>query len=96
MSNQKRIIWQVLTQFNLFAIDNIGFETFPPLENALRKYTVDNASVLLSSKIRTWKQFPLLVYENQGSRSAFIGENVWKWRQSHLDTQSFAKFDVFG
>jgi hypothetical protein len=33
---------------------------------------------------------------NQGSRSAFLlGENVWKWRlQSHLDTQSFAKFDV--
>jgi hypothetical protein len=26
----------------------------------------------------------------------YFGENVWKWRlQSHLDTQSFAKFDVF-
>jgi hypothetical protein len=41
---------------------------------------------------------PLLAYsENQGKRSAILlGENIWKWRlQSHIDNQSFEKFDVF-
>jgi hypothetical protein len=35
--------------------------------------------------------------ENQGKRSAFLlGENIWKWRlQSHVDNQSFEKFDIF-
>ncbi|CAM3050321.1 hypothetical protein [Flavobacterium frigoris] len=101
MSNQKEnYLASFNPQFNLFAIDNIGFETFPPLENSFGNITVKgNASVLLSSKIRSLEtNSPLLVYaENQGNRSAFLlGENVWKWRlQSHLDTQSFAKFDVF-
>ncbi|MEZ7499448.1 hypothetical protein QO200_11955 [Flavobacterium sp. Arc3] len=101
MSNQKEnYLASFNPQFNLFATDNIGFENFPPLENAFGAITVKgNASVLLSSKIRTIDtNSPLLVYaENQGNRSAFLlGENIWKWRlQSHVDTQSFAKFDVF-
>jgi hypothetical protein len=35
--------------------------------------------------------------ENQGKRTAFLlGENIWKWRmQSHIDTGSYEKFDVF-
>jgi hypothetical protein len=35
--------------------------------------------------------------ENQGKRSAFLlGENLWKWRlQSHVENQSFEKFDIF-
>jgi len=35
--------------------------------------------------------------ENQGKRTAFLlGENSWKWRlQSHMENQSFDKFDVF-
>jgi hypothetical protein len=25
-----------------------------------------------------------------------LGENIWKWRlQSHIDSESFAEFDVF-
>ncbi|MNQ52718.1 hypothetical protein D3C85_667450 [compost metagenome] len=35
--------------------------------------------------------------ENQGKRTAFLlGENSWKWHlQSHVDNQSFEKYDVF-
>lgn len=35
--------------------------------------------------------------ENQGLRTAWLlGENIWKWRlQSHIDNQSFEKFDMF-
>lgn len=88
------------SQFNLFAIDNIGFENFPPLQNPFGAVTANgNVSVLLSSKIRNIEtNAPLLAFtENQGKRTAFLlGENSWKWRlQSHIDNQSFAKFDIF-
>ncbi|MFE3867810.1 hypothetical protein ACFX5E_06940 [Flavobacterium sp. LS2P90] len=88
------------SQFNLFAIDNIGFENFPPLKNPFGTVTANgNVSVLLSSKIRNIDtNSPLLAFtENQGKRSAFLlGENSWKWRlQSHIDNQSFAKYDIF-
>jgi hypothetical protein len=88
------------TQFNLFAIDNIGFENLPPLQNSFGTVIAkENVDVLLSSRIRNVNtDSPLLAYaENQGKRSAFLlGENIWKWRlQSHIDNQSFDKFDVF-
>jgi hypothetical protein len=101
MSSQKEsYLARFNPQFNLFATDNIGFENFPPLENAYGSITLKgNVSVLLSSKIRSMDtNSPLLAFaEIQGKRSAFLlGENLWKWRlKSHLDTDSFAKFDVF-
>jgi hypothetical protein len=87
-------------QFNLFALDNIGFESFPPLQNAFGNVVLSgNVDVLLRAKIRNIEaDSPLLAFaENQGKRSAFLlGENIWKWRlQSHVDTKSFEKFDIF-
>lgn len=87
-------------QFNLFALDDIGFEQFPPLQCAFGTIsTNDNVSVLLSSRIRNIEtNAPLLAFaENQGKRTAYLfGENSWKWRmQSHIDTQSYEKYDVF-
>lgn len=101
MSNQKEdYLAEFNSQFNLFAIDNLGFENFPPLQNAFGTITTNGTvSTLLSSKIRNIAtNSPLLAFaENQGKRSAFLlGENLWKWRlQSHIDNQSFEKFDVF-
>jgi hypothetical protein len=88
------------TQFNVFATDDIGFDKFPPLQNAFGSITTSgNVNVLLSSKIRNIEtNSPLLAFtENQGKRSAFLfGENIWKWRlQSHVNNKSFEKFDVF-
>lgn len=88
------------SDFNLFATDNIGFENFPPLENAYGTIKAnDNVSVLLTSRIRTLDaNAPMLAFsDQQGVRSAFlIGENIWKWRaQSYIDHKSFDKFDVF-
>jgi hypothetical protein len=101
MSGQKEdYLAEFNPQFNLFAIDNIGFENFPPLQNPFGTITTNGTvSTLLSSKIRNIDtNTPLLAFaENQGKRSAFLlGENSWKWRlQSHIDHQSFEKFDVF-
>ena len=67
------------TQFNLFAINNMGFESFPPLQNSFGTISLKgNVSVLLSSKIRNINtQSPLLAFaDNQGKRTAFLlGEN---------------------
>ncbi|TRX24226.1 hypothetical protein FNW25_12350 [Flavobacterium franklandianum] len=101
MSSQKEdYLAEFNSQFNLFAIENIGFENFPPLQNPFGTVTTNvSVSKLLSSKIRNIDtNAPLLAFsENQGKRSAFLlGENLWKWRlQSHVDQQSFDKFDVF-
>lgn len=88
------------TQFNLFALDNIGFENFPPLQHPFGSVKTNaNVNVLLSSRIRNIAtNAPLLAFsENRGIRTAFLlGENIWKWRlQSHIDNRSFEKFDIF-
>jgi hypothetical protein len=88
------------SQFNLFALDNIGFEQFPPLESPFGAITVNgNADVLLSSAIRNIPtNQPLLAFtENRGKRTAFLfGENIWKWRaDSYLVQKSFTDFDIF-
>lgn len=87
-------------QFNLFALDDIGFGQFPPLQHAYGTVTVNgNVSVLLKSRIRNIETgAPLLAFvEQQGKRSAFLlGENIWKWRlESHVESSSFEKFDLF-
>ncbi len=88
------------SDFNLFATDNIGFESFPPLENAYGNITTNtNVSVLLTSRIRTVDtNAPLLAFsDSQGLRSAYLlGENIWKWHaHSYVEKKSFDDFDIF-
>ena len=101
MSSQKEdYLASFETQFNLFALDNIGFEQFPPLENPFGTITTNgNTNVLLSSTIRNIPtNQPLLVFnETQSKRSAYLfGENIWKWRADYyLNKKNFIDFDVF-
>lgn len=101
MSSQKEdYLASFETQFNLFALDNIGFEQFPPLENPFGTITTNgNTNVLLSSTIRNIPtNQPLLVFnETQSRRSAYLfGENIWKWRADYyLNKKDFIDFDVF-
>lgn len=101
MSSQKEdYLASFETQFNLFALDNIGFEQFPPLENPFGTITTNgNTNVLLSSTIRNIPtNQPLLVFnETQSKRSAYLfGENIWKWRADYyLNKKDFIDFDVF-
>jgi len=88
------------SQFNLFALDNVGFEQFPPLENSFGKITPKgNINELLSATIRGISaEQPLFAFaENQGNRSAFLfGENIWKWRSAvYLKNKNFENFDIF-
>lgn len=87
-------------QFNLFSLDDFGFEQFPPVENLFGTITPkSNQNVLLSSRIRNIEtNQPLLSFsDNQGTRSAYLfGENIWRWRaEVFVSNKSFEKFDVF-
>lgn len=88
------------SQFNSFALDDIGFEQFPPLEHPFGTIVLkENSSTLLKSKVRNLAtENPLLTFSENGlHRTAFLfGENIWKWRmESHLKTKSFENFDIF-
>lgn len=88
------------SQFNSFALDNIGFEQFPPLQHPFGTISVkENANTLLKARIRNiTTENPLLTFSENGlKRTAYLfGENIWKWRmESHLKTKSFEQFDVF-
>jgi hypothetical protein len=101
MSNQKEDYLAMFnSEFNLFAIDNISFEEFPPIQNSFGTITPKGtSSVLLQSRIRNIDtNQPLLAFsENEGKRAAFLfGENTWKWRlQTNIDFNSFEKYDIF-
>ncbi|WP_338409750.1 hypothetical protein [uncultured Flavobacterium sp.] len=87
-------------QFNLFAQDNIGFDSFSPLENGFGSVQINaNVSVLLGSKInRIDVNNPMLCFsENASFRKAYLlGENIWRWRiESYVKTNNFTQFDMF-
>lgn len=100
MSNQSEEFTATFdANFNLFSIDNIGFESFPPLNNLFGNVTVNGATTtLLGSKIRAIDAAsPLLTFNNQSPRTAYLmGENIWRWRmQTNIKKESFEAFDIF-
>ncbi|KOS05969.1 hypothetical protein AM493_07910 [Flavobacterium akiainvivens] len=101
MSTQKEnYLTDFNSQFNLFALTDIGFAGFPPLENPFGTITVKgNANVLLNARVRnTATGAPLMVFsENGAKRSAMLlGENIWKWRmETHINTKTYEQFDIF-
>jgi hypothetical protein len=79
MSNQKEdYLAEFNPQFNLFAIDNIDFENFPPVENKYGTATVNGAVLFCCiQKIKPRNQFTLMAFvENQGRRTAFLWEKT--------------------
>lgn len=87
------------SQFSLFALDDLGFSEFPPLQNPFGTVTASpNTATILSAKIQgvDTKQ-PLLALANSSMRTVYLlGENIWKWRlHYHTQQNSFEKFDVF-
>lgn len=100
MSSQKENYLALFeNQFNLFALEDIGFNEFPPLENTFGTITSKGENhILLNSSIRNIPtNQPLLVYsESQGNRFAFLfGENIWKWRaKSYQNQKRFSDFDL--
>lgn len=87
--------------FSAFQFEDMGFESFPPLEDRFGKiqFKATQFSTLLFQQVeRIDTQDPLLaIFENNTSRqAALFGENIWKWRaHSFIETGSFESFDNF-
>ncbi|TYA71902.1 VWA domain-containing protein [Seonamhaeicola marinus] len=90
--------------FNLnyspFQIENIDFESFPPLNANYGSITFNSGfQNILTKRIGSVStQEPLLstLEINNRREAVLFGENIWKWRaQSFLNTKSFNEFDNF-
>ncbi|MEP1488289.1 MAG: VWA domain-containing protein [Algibacter sp.] len=83
-----------------FIIDDIDFESFPPLNSnyGAVNFSIPFETILKKQKGNVSIDEPLLVtFENNGRREAVLfGENIWKWRsQSFINSKSFNPFDDF-
>lgn len=86
--------------FAPFLIEDINFESFPPLKGPFGdvNFTVPFEMVLEKNVLGISKNTPLLAtFENNTKREAVLfGENIWQWRaQSFLNETSFNPFDDF-
>ncbi len=86
--------------YALFSIEDIGFNSLPPLETSLGDLKVNVPHhVLLSQRILGIDtENPLLVtFEENKRREAILdGENLWKWRANvYVKNTTFKPFDDF-
>lgn len=86
--------------FTTFLIDDLDFNSFPPLQSEFGDITfyIPTETMLYKKVNNTLTDLPLMVtFENDNKREAILlGENIWKWRsQSYLNNNSFEQFDNF-
>ena len=83
-----------------FLIDELDFESFPPLLSNYGEISFNVAyETILNKTVKSVTlEDPLLVtFETNGRREAVLfGEQIWQWRaQSYLNENSFDDFDNF-
>jgi hypothetical protein len=86
--------------FSPFIIDDINFESFPPLKSNYGsvKFSIPFQSILNKKLGNVSTKEPLLAtFETNGRREAVLfGENIWQWRaQSFINSKTFNEFDGF-
>ncbi|GAA4808369.1 VWA domain-containing protein [Litoribaculum gwangyangense] len=86
--------------YSPFIVDDINFESFPPLESNYGNiiFSVPFETVLLKTLNGVSTNETLLAtFEKNKRREAILfGENIWKWRaQSYINSKSFNEFDNF-
>jgi hypothetical protein len=88
------------SNYHTFIIENLDFESFPPLKSSFGDvmFNVPIETLLYKKVGSISTENPLLgTFETNGRREAILlGENIWQWRaQSFLNTSSFDTFDSF-
>ena len=83
-----------------FLIDNLDFESFPPLLSNYGEIRFNTTyETILSKTVKgiTLEEPLLATFETNGRREAILfGEQIWQWRaQSFLNEKSFDNFDNF-
>lgn len=100
-TNQSELVTAELNpNYGTFAVEDIGFDGFPPLNTAFGELeiTIPHQSLLTQviDGITTGSSL-LATMELNGKRDAiWDGEGLWKWRaQTYLQDDSFQAFDDF-
>lgn len=83
-----------------FLIDDINFESFPPLKSCYGavKFNIPFESILTKTIGSLSTEMPLLATTEAHKQREIVlfGEGIWKWRaQSFINTKSFNAFDDF-
>jgi len=91
---------QLNLNYTPFFVDDINFESFPPLKSNYGSvvFSVPFETILYKNVNGISTQEPLFVTLEAGGRreAVLFGENIWKWRsQSFLNSKSFNQFDDF-
>lgn len=86
--------------FTPFIIEDINFESFPPLSSNYGSvyFSVPYETLIYKTLNGISINEPLLAtIESENRREAVLfGENIWKWRaQSYINSKSFNEFDDF-
>ena len=86
--------------YNNFIVDDIDFESFPPLKSnfGTPNFNVPYQTILFKtvSGINTNQPLLATIDVNQRREAILFGENIWKWRaQNYLNSQQFTDFDNF-
>jgi hypothetical protein len=86
--------------FSPFLVDDINFESFPPLKSHYGdvKFNVPFETILEKTVLGISNNAPLLAtLEANNRREAILfGENIWRWRaQSFINDNTFNTFDDF-
>lgn len=86
--------------FSDFIIENLEFESFPPLKSNFGNlnFKVPYNSILYKKVGNVSTENTLLgtIDENNRREVVLLGENIWQWRaQSFLNSNSFNQFDNF-
>tara|TARA_R110002050_G_scaffold5560_3_gene24555 strand:- start:6371 stop:8404 length:2034 start_codon:yes stop_codon:yes gene_type:complete len=101
ITNQREDIQALInTSYSPFILDDVNFESFPPLKSnfGMISFSVPYETLLYKRIGSNTTTIPLLAtYKTRGRREAVLfGEDIWKWRsQSFLNTKSFTDFDDF-
>lgn len=88
------------SNYTTFIVDDLGFESFPPIQSDFGEVTfnVPHQSLLYKKVGRITTEEPLLATMEISRRreAILLGEGIWRWRaQSYLNTNSFEEFDDF-
>ena len=101
LNNQTEYYQPILnTGFSDFIVENLEFESFPPLKSNFGdiKFKVPFNSILYKKVGSLSTENTLLVTIDKDNRreAILLGENIWQWRaQSYLNAKSFNQFDNF-
>ncbi|MFD2823564.1 VWA domain-containing protein [Lacinutrix iliipiscaria] len=86
--------------YSTFIVDNLDFESFPPLKSSFGNATFSIPFEPILNKRLGSIETPeplLITFETNSRREAVLfGEDLWKWRaQSYLNQKTFNNFDDF-